>query len=129
MSEKTAADTLALLEERIRRIDHLLHGHATLPSSLHEKDQDPEFPPASATARLRKLECSLNSLLDRSPAAQQAVALQKSHPQLFSSHPTTPNDLPTSTLATLVLAHNHLYTQLSTQLTQLQSTLSRTQPP
>ncbi|KAI7311148.1 hypothetical protein KC340_g10266 [Hortaea werneckii] len=122
MSEKTAADTLALLEERIRRIDHLLRGHATLPSSLHEKDQDLEFPPASATARLRKLECSLNSLLDRSPAAQQAVALQKSHPQLFSSHPTTPNDLPTSTLATLVLAHNHLYTQLSTQLTQLQST-------
>ncbi|RMY23833.1 hypothetical protein D0865_16447 [Hortaea werneckii] len=120
MSQKTAADTLALLEERIRRIDHLLHGHTTLPSSLHEKD--PDSPPTSATARLRKLERSLISLLDRSPSAQQAIALQKSHPQLFSSNPTTPTDLPTSTLATLVLAHTHLYTNLSTQLTQLQST-------
>ncbi|RMY76165.1 hypothetical protein D0863_02098 [Hortaea werneckii] len=121
MSKETAADTLALLEERIRRIHHLLHGHTTLPSSLHEKD--PDSPPASATARLRKLERSLTSLLDRSPTAQQAVALQKSHPHLFSSTPTTPTDLlPTSTLATLVLAHTHLYTNLSTQLTQLQST-------
>lgn len=122
MSQTTAADTLAGLEERIRRIDHLLHGHPTLPSSLHEKD--PDSPPASATARLRKLERSLTSLLDRSPAAHQAIALQKSHPHLFSSNPTTttPTDLPTSTLATLVLAHTHLYTNLSTQLTQLQST-------
>ncbi|KAI7239100.1 hypothetical protein KC330_g2131 [Hortaea werneckii] len=120
MSQTTAADTLALLEERIRRIDHLLHGHTTLPSPLHERD--PESPPVSATARLRKLERSLTSLLDRSPAAHQAIALQKSHPHLFSSNPTTPTDLPTSTLATLVLAHSHLYTNLSTQLTQLQST-------
>ncbi|KAI7719159.1 hypothetical protein KC353_g3198, partial [Hortaea werneckii] len=74
------------------------------------------------TARLRKLERSLTSLLDRSPSAQQAIALQKSHPHLFSSNPTTPTDLPTSTLATLVLVHSHLYTNLSTQLTQLQST-------
>ncbi|KAI7197515.1 hypothetical protein D0869_00293 [Hortaea werneckii] len=120
MSQKTAADTLALLEERIRRIDHLLHGRTTLPSSLHETD--PDSPPTSATARLRKLERSLASLLDRSPAAHQAIALQKSHPHLFSSNPTTPTDLPTFTLATLVLAHSHLYTNLSTQLTQLQST-------
>ncbi|GAB1741706.1 hypothetical protein NU219Hw_g7119t1 [Hortaea werneckii] len=120
MSQRTAADTLALLEERIRRIDHLLHGHTTLNSSLHENDQD--SPPSSATARLRKLERSLASLLDRSPAAHQAIALQKSHPHLFSSTSTTSTDLPTSTLATLVLAHSHLYTNLSTQLTQLQTT-------
>ncbi|RMY65267.1 hypothetical protein D0862_15283 [Hortaea werneckii] len=119
--DKTAADTLALLEERIRRIDHLLHGHTTLNSSLHEND--PDSPPPSATVRLRKLERSLSSLLDRSPAAHQAIALQKSHPHLFSSSSTTtPTDLPTSTLAALVLAHSHLYTNLSTQLTQLQTT-------
>lgn len=114
-THNTASDTLALLEERIRRIDYILHGDLA-------RDPDRPSPTGSAVSRLRHLERSLQSLTTRSPAAADVLALQKAHPQLFHSTPAASSTLPTPALAALVLAHRDLITSCSTHLSQLSST-------
>ncbi|KAK4544664.1 hypothetical protein LTR36_003913 [Oleoguttula mirabilis] len=123
-SKAVGADTLALLEERIRRVDYVLNGDNTARDTT-----EPSHTTGSATARLRTLERTLNSLASRSPAAADILAVQKAHPSLF--HPTrsstttntnTSTDLPPAHLAALVLAHAQLYTAVSAHLTQLHDT-------
>lgn len=119
-AKETAADTLALFEERIRRLDYIISGeNATRDTEPHQTTTT-----GSATARLRTLERTLYSLASRSPAAADVLALQKAQPSFFHpSNPTTPpTDLPTASLASLVLAHTPLYTTVSAHLTQLQDT-------
>ncbi|KAK0836376.1 hypothetical protein LTR03_013735 [Friedmanniomyces endolithicus] len=114
-SKQTTADTPALLDERLRRVNYALHGDSEV--------RDSEQTPRSAIARLRALERTLAQLLARSPAAAEVLALQKAHPSLFHPHPSNlPSTLPPSQVAALILAHSQLYTSVSANLTQLQDT-------
>lgn len=117
-SKQTATDTLALLEDRLRRVDYLFNGDT-------QARETADAPPtsASATARLRNLERTLQHLAARSPAAADVLSLQKAQPSLFN--PTSSDSettLPPSQLAALVLAHAQLYTTASSHLAQLQDT-------
>ncbi|TKA70317.1 hypothetical protein B0A55_08209, partial [Friedmanniomyces simplex] len=73
-SKQTAADILALLEERLRRVNYVLNGDG------EARDNAPSQPTGSATARLRALQRTLAQLRSRSPAAAEVLALQKAHP-------------------------------------------------
>ncbi|KAK5123777.1 hypothetical protein LTR85_002413 [Meristemomyces frigidus] len=118
-SKEVGADTLALLEERIRRVDYIINGDNAA------RDTEPSQTTGSATARLRTLERTLNSLESRSQAAADVLALQKVQPSLFHttlSATKAPTDLPPASLASLILAHAQLYTSVSAHLTQLQDT-------
>lgn len=127
-SYQTASDTLALLEERLRRIDYILHGDNPIPTSDPKPDANRPTPPAAE--RLRRLERNLASLASKSPTVTEILDLQKSHPSLFhpTSTPDTTPTLPTPALAALVLAHAPLYHQTSTHLQTLQSQSSIPDP-
>lgn len=118
-SKETAADTLALLEERLRRVDYVLNGDEQARDTT-----EPSPSSGSATARLRRLENMLQQLVARSPSAADVLALRKAHPSIFDHTSTdAPSTLPPAAqLAALVLAHAHLYTSVSVNLTQLQDT-------
>lgn len=116
-SNAASADTLALLEERIRRIDYALNGNSTA------RDTEPSQTTGSATARLRTLERTLASLASRSPAAADVLALQRVQPSVFhAATPNAPSSLHPASLALLVLAHAQLYTSVSANLTQMHDT-------
>ena len=117
-SKETAAESLLVLEERLRKLDYVLNGN---------NDFEPEQGPASrhggsVSSRLRALERGLQSLAVKSPAVTDVLTLQKKHPELFHSGTSSeaPATLPTSSLASLVLAHSQLYQGVSTRLSQLQ---------
>lgn len=114
-SREVSADTLALLEERLRRVDYVLNGN-------HNRNSAQSEVKASATARLRHLERNLQSLNARSPAVADILALQRAQPTLFHTNSATPPTLPPSTLASLVLAHRQLYTSTAASLSSLQDT-------
>ncbi|KAK1055971.1 hypothetical protein LTR74_015281 [Friedmanniomyces endolithicus] len=115
--KQTTADTLALLDERLRRVNYALHGDSEV------RDSDPPQTPRPAIAHLRALERTLAQLRTHSPAAAEVLALQKAHPSLFHPNPANaPSTLLPSQLRALVLAHSQLYTSVSTNLTQLQDT-------
>lgn len=119
MGDPTVRTTLALLEERLRRVDYLINGN-TAPETPPPKDES--RPPPSASVRLRQLERGLQSLASKSGAVAEVLALQQKQPQIFDS--TAPSDtqsLAPSTLATIVLANTNLYTTASTALQQLAS--------
>ncbi|KAK3719980.1 hypothetical protein LTR37_004103 [Vermiconidia calcicola] len=118
-SKETAADTLSLLEERIRRVKYVINGH---------NDWDTEWPPeaqdgGSATSRLRALERSLQSLAAKSPTVTEVLALQRKYPELLHTSSTSdvPTSLSTASLASLILAHSQLYQTVSARLSQLQN--------
>ncbi|KAK0931062.1 hypothetical protein LTR29_016438 [Friedmanniomyces endolithicus] len=116
-SKQTTADTLALLDERLRRVNYALHGDS------ETRDSDPSQTPRSVIARLRALERTLAQLRAHSPAAAEVLALQKAHPSLFHPPPpNTPSTLPPTQLTALILAHSQLYASVSANLTQLQDT-------
>ncbi|KAF2768326.1 hypothetical protein EJ03DRAFT_121442 [Teratosphaeria nubilosa] len=115
--KETAADTLALLEERVRRIDYALHGNHSSISTDDTLDNA-----SSVKARLRHLERSLASLAAQSPTVAEVLALQKSHPSLFNlAGPANSNDIPPQQLVQIILSHAPIYTSLASQLTQLSS--------
>nr|POF22062.1 hypothetical protein CFP56_36149 [Quercus suber] len=120
MASAAIQNTLALLEERLRTIQHIIHG-SSQPSNA------PPSTDTSPASRLHAIERQLGSLAARSATVSDVLALQKAHPSLF--HPSaSPTDneaaslLPTGALAELVLAHSPLYTSTASQLTALQST-------
>nr|POF06944.1 hypothetical protein CFP56_31568 [Quercus suber] len=122
MASAAVRNTLALLEERLGTIQHILHG--SNPSEPSPAATSTDNSPAS---RLYAIERQLSSLATRSATVSDVLALQKAHPTVFHSSPSAVNDeaaslLPTSALAELVLAHATLYTSTSSQLTTLQST-------
>ncbi|KAK3712260.1 hypothetical protein LTR37_009122 [Vermiconidia calcicola] len=111
-SGEMAADTLSILDERVRRVDYVLNGHT---------DRNTEQPPeaqhgGSAASRLRALERSLQSLAAKSPTVSEILALQRKYPELL--HTSSASDVPT-TLSTASLA-SLLYQTVSARLSQLQ---------
>ena len=118
-SGSTAATTLALLEERLRRVDYILNGGRPAQTPTNDNSTRPK---ASASARLRQLERNLQSLSAKSSAVSDVLSLQRQHPEVFDSTARTQaSGLLASTLATIVLANAQLYTSTSTSLQQLAS--------
>lgn len=114
---QTASETLALLEERLRRLNYTLHGDSATANNTSDNK-----PTLSATERFRKLERNLANLSSKSPTASDILNLQSHHPNLFvSTHNDAPSTPPPSSLATLVLAHEPLFRQSSTSLQTLSS--------
>ncbi|KAK3067863.1 hypothetical protein LTR53_014995 [Teratosphaeriaceae sp. CCFEE 6253] len=117
-TQAATADTLVLLEERIRRVDYVLHGTTGEAGDVLLPQTS-----GSATARLRSLERALAQLRAGSPVVAEVLALQRAHPLLL--HPAASDagsSLPLHQLAALVLAHAPLYTSLTANLSQLQDT-------
>jgi hypothetical protein len=113
----TADVTLALLEERLRRVQYILNGNGGGQQNIATQQ------PASATARLRTLERALAQLASRSSAAAEALRLQRAHPHIINpSAPVSASDLMPNQLAVLVLAHAQPLTSLSANLGHLQDT-------
>ena len=114
-SQQAAAETLSLLEDRLNRVSYILNGN----SEEHAQQQPASKHAASASVRLRSLEHNLQSLASSSPAVADVLALQKRHPEFFDSN-SSPDSLPTASLASLVLAHSQLYQSVAPRLSQLQ---------
>ncbi|CAK4031028.1 Hypothetical predicted protein [Lecanosticta acicola] len=111
VTSDTAADTLAMLEERLARIDFLVSGSGT------EAAQSP----GNASKRLRALERTLQTLAAKSRPITDLLQLQRQYPELFSpssAHP-APSTLPPAALAQLVLAHEQMYKKAASQLSIL----------
>ena len=123
-SQETAAQTLLLLEERLRRVDYALYGR----KNDEDEDEDEQEAKArhtgSAAARLRNLERALQSLAAKSSTVTDILTLQNRHSDLFrpTISSSVPSALQPASLASLILAHSQLYHSLSTCLSQLQDT-------
>jgi hypothetical protein len=116
-SEDVTADTLAMLEARLKRIDYILHGndyHVPLKPTRKTK--------GSAAVKLRALERSLQSLAASSSTVSGILSLQKMHPEVFDPNvlSSASSTLPPASLASLVLAHQSLYQKTANDLNQLQ---------
>ncbi|KXL43446.1 MAG: hypothetical protein FE78DRAFT_152297 [Acidomyces sp. 'richmondensis'] len=107
-SPTVTVDTIALLEERLRAVAHLLRASNT------QEDTDEYNAPASARARLHRLERTLASLSARHPVVADVLALQHEHPFLFRHHNPTP-----TTAATVILTHADVYTTSAAALAHL----------
>lgn len=114
---EATADTLSMLEARLKRIHYLLNGdgYTSKPSTTPKNT-------TSAAVRLRALERSLQNLASSSSTINDILNLQKAHPEIFdpTASSSAPPALPPTSLASLVLAHSSIYNTLSTSLTQLQ---------
>lgn len=113
-----ASETLSLLEERLRRVQYVLHGHS---DGGFDKASTSEVK-GSATVRLRTLERDLQSLAAKSTTVSDILTLRKQYPELFhrSSSADASSTLPAASQASIVLAHSKLYQTISAQLPQVQ---------
>lgn len=111
-----ASQTLNLLEERLRRIEYAVNGYN------EQTQNDAERQERSATARLRTLERTLQTLALKSPATADILLLQAQQPGIFhtSADASARPILGSSSLAALVLAHAQLYHTTALQTRQLQ---------
>ncbi|KGM91596.1 uncharacterized protein PADG_12276 [Paracoccidioides brasiliensis Pb18] len=131
--EETAADTIELLESRLRRIEYLLTGEASWTG------QRPQIPTLSgagekpATTRLAELEYELNGLARTVPAVRDVLALYSRFPDLFQSIPDTtstststsanpqsiPTTLPLPALTSIILSYASAFPETASRLTSL----------
>lgn len=84
--ETTSLQTLDALEERLRRVDFLLHGsdleYPSAESTAHEVDGS-----QSIASRLQSLERSLQAVLSHSDSAAELLQLRKpSYQRLGTTH-------------------------------------------
>lgn len=126
----TSAATLAMLEDRLQRLQYAINGDDVhRPAAEQSNDL---LPKASAAARLRTLERTLKALTIRSHAVSDILQIHQQYPELF--HPTdektVPRTLHPASLAHLILAHENLYKATSAQLSTLHdnSTIPDTAP-
>lgn len=69
--DKTATETINLLEARLRRIEYVVHGH-------EHSNFDPEDETKSAATRLENLERALHDLTVKSKVIKDLLQLRKS---------------------------------------------------
>ena len=114
-TKATTAQTLTLLEDRLRYLDFVLNGH-TAGEEAPKKDDN-----QNATARLRTLEKTLSNLAVKSPAASAVLSLHDEHPVVFHGSQTSEGKpaLSTDALAAMIIAHTTLFNQTSTNLNSL----------
>ncbi|KAK2761129.1 hypothetical protein FQN54_001649 [Arachnomyces sp. PD_36] len=147
--ESTGADTIELLESRLRRIEFLLSGNSSWtgePSSSvpdpglgrnsREGGRDDEEEEQEGGAdrwedkqqqrpvatRLAKLEHDLKVLSAEMPAVRQVLQLYTNYPELFQT-PTSPHTLPatltTQNLSSIVLSHAAAFPETASRLASL----------
>lgn len=118
LTDATTRETLSLLEDRLRRVDHVIHGTS---GSTHDPDHAAETTQSSAISRIRNLERGLEQLSSKSTVVSDILQLHRSQPAIFHADSSTaaPSTLPTSSLAAMVLAHSSLYQVSSANLTLL----------
>jgi len=116
--EATAADTIDLLETRLRRLEYALSGNTpwTGDSAVDEQARG-----ATITTRLAALETDLKKLSGRSGVVQDVLKLYARFPDLFQSIP--PNEIPTTlttaNLASIVLSCASAYPETASRLNSL----------
>jgi hypothetical protein len=76
--DKTAVETIDLLEARLRRIEYAVCGHVDEATNTGNK--------TSAVKRLGELEHSLHQLASRSRVVQDLLKLRESHRQNESTY-------------------------------------------
>jgi len=111
--DKTAIETLDLLEARLRRVEYAICGSVEEATSTTSK--------TSAVKRLGQLEHSLHQLASKSRVIQDLLKLHSRYPDLFQS--IKPDDLPTildtSSILAIVLASASSYPSTASRLTSI----------
>ncbi|PGH05938.1 hypothetical protein AJ80_08250 [Polytolypa hystricis UAMH7299] len=134
----TAADTIELLESRLRRLEFLLTGDTSWtgeprgipPASAAATgsgvidDHDPAVSgprEASVAARLGTLEYELKRLSGKVPLVHDVLSLYSRFPDLFQSPPTTtvPSTLSPQALNSIILSYASAFPETSSRLTSL----------
>lgn len=111
--DKTAIETINLLEARLRRIEYAVCGQVDEASISSDK--------GSATQRLQNLEHSLHQLASKSRVVQDLLRLHARHPDLFQSLDANelPTTLDTDSLLSIVLASASSYPSTASRLTSI----------
>ncbi|KAN0089431.1 hypothetical protein V8E51_019691 [Hyaloscypha variabilis] len=111
--DKTAVETIDLLEARLRRIEYVVCGQVDESALSSNK--------TTATQRLAVLEHSLHQLASKSRVVQDLLRLHSRHPDLFQS--LSSNDLPTTldteSLQSIVMASASAYSSTASRLTSI----------
>ncbi|KAH8793837.1 hypothetical protein F5882DRAFT_55925 [Hyaloscypha sp. PMI_1271] len=111
--DKTAVDTIDLLEARLRRIEYAVCGQVNESALSSNK--------TSAAQRLAALEHSLHQLASKSRVVQELLRLHSRHPDLFQS--LRSNDLPTTldteSLLSIIMASASAYPATASRLTSI----------
>ncbi|PMD14212.1 hypothetical protein NA56DRAFT_399078 [Hyaloscypha hepaticicola] len=111
--DKTAIETIELLQARLRRIEYAVCGQVD-ESALSSNKQ-------SATQRLTALEHSLHQLASKSRVVQDLLRLHSRHPDLFQS--LSANDLPTTldteSILSIIMASASAYPSTASRLTSI----------
>ncbi|TVY30127.1 hypothetical protein LHYA1_G001073 [Lachnellula hyalina] len=111
--DKTAIETIDLLEARLRRIEYAICGRVEEAASTTGK--------TSAVKRLGQLEHSLHQLASKSRVIQDLLKLHSRYPDLFQS--IKPEDVPTtldtSSILAIVLASASSYPSTASRLTSI----------
>ncbi|TVY45630.1 hypothetical protein LSUB1_G000149 [Lachnellula subtilissima] len=111
--DKTAIETIDLLEARLRRIEYAICGRVEEAASTSSK--------TSAVKRLGQLEHSLHQLASESRVIQDLLKLHSRYPDLFQS--IKPEDVPTtldiSSIVAIVLASASSYPSTASRLTSI----------
>ncbi|KAL6352918.1 hypothetical protein LRP88_13395 [Fusarium phalaenopsidis] len=81
--DDTTLSTLDLLESRLLRIEHLLHGQTVSPALVQDR---------SAVEKIGQLERRFSHLLDKFRVYAELIKIYKAHPDFF--HATAPSDPP-----------------------------------
>ncbi|RDL40826.1 Uncharacterized protein BP5553_00805 [Venustampulla echinocandica] len=114
--DKTATETIDLLEARLRRIEYAVCGH--VPDATNGSQQ------ASALTRLSQLERSLHQLASNSRVIQDLLKLHSKHPALFQQIDAdeVPTTLDTTNILSIVLASASSYPSAASRLTSILDT-------
>ncbi|DAA77218.1 TPA_exp: Uncharacterized protein A8136_6478 [Trichophyton benhamiae CBS 112371] len=118
----TAADTLELLETRLRRIEFLLTGQTNWAGEPEQASEPPASVRETVSARLAELEHGLRRLSARVPAVQDVLKLYSRYPDLFQSASThtPPATMTPATLASIVLSYATAFPETASRLSSLQ---------
>ncbi|KAL3418951.1 nuclear distribution protein [Phlyctema vagabunda] len=113
--DKTATETIDLLEARLRRIEYALRGGQSVEDPLPSKED-------SATKRLQDLEHTLHELASRSRVIQDLLRLRDArYPDLFQavSSKEVPTSLDAASILSIVLASASSYPSTASRLTSI----------
>ncbi|EFR01432.1 hypothetical protein MGYG_04439 [Nannizzia gypsea CBS 118893] len=118
----TAADTIELLETRLRRIEFLLTGQTNWAGEPEQASEPPASVRETVSARLAELEHGLRRLSVRVPAVQDVLKLYSRYPDLFQSASThtPPATMTPATLASIVLSYATAFPETASRLSSLQ---------
>ncbi|KAH6675125.1 hypothetical protein B0J14DRAFT_29477 [Halenospora varia] len=114
--DKTALETIDLLEARLKRIEYAVCGHVETAAVEGQKN--------SAIKRLASLEHSLHQLASRSRVVQDLLKLHSGFPDLFQqiSPDEIPTTLDTESILAIVLASASSYPSTASRLTSINDT-------